>query len=183
MFVYLRFFHPSTSSRSSNIEFITMLSIIYKIAILLLISSSCYTFSINANKPHKASNQLFKPGGIFRSSHTIILNEQKSKDSLSSDTSPTSTPIGDTRSKSQNMHYPTSGGMYDISEGPGHHLINVDHDKLDNLEERQSVNVHEVELDAATVTLVSFGTLALILFVLAFTEEGGLFSLVERFRT
>ena len=81
---------------------------------------------------------------------------------------------------SKNVHYPTEGGMYDISEGPGHHLINVDHDKLHDVEEMKSVNVHEVKVDAVTVTFASFASLALVLFLLAFSDEGDLGNFIAR---
>ena len=82
-------------------------------------------------------------------------------------------------SSSSHLHYPTAGGMYDISEGPGHHLINVDHDKLDDLGDK-SVNVHEVQLDAVTVTFLSFAFLALSFFVFAFSAAGGLNNAIAR---
>ncbi len=70
------------------------------------------------------------------------------------------------------LHYPTAGGIFDISRGPDHHLINVDHDKLDDLGDK-SVNVHEMKLDAVTVTVASFGFLALCFFVFVFMDGGG----------
>ena len=79
------------------------------------------------------------------------------------------------------LHYPTAGGMYDISEGPGHHLINVDHDKLTDLGDK-SVSVHEMKLDAVTVTFLSFTLLALFLFVFAFSDGGGLDNLIAWFQ-
>lgn len=50
-----------------------------------------------------------------------------------------------------------------------HHLIDVDHDKLNDLNVRAQkawipVNVHEMKLDAVTVSVVLFGLLALLLF-------------------
>ncbi len=50
-----------------------------------------------------------------------------------------------------------------------HHLIDVDHEKLNDLNERAQkawipVNVHEMDLDAVTVSVVLFGLLALLLF-------------------
>ena len=71
--------------------------------------------------------------------------------------------------------------MYHIEHGPEtyekadpvhslhHHLIDVDHDKLNDLGVRAQhawtpVNVHEMEVDAFTLSAVLFGVLALILF-------------------
>ena len=72
--------------------------------------------------------------------------------------------------------------MYHVEAGPGlfddkadpahsfhHHLIDVDHDKLHDLELRAQkawtpVNVHEMDVDAVTAAAVLFGLLALILF-------------------
>lgn len=70
------------------------------------------------------------------------------------------------------LHYPTAGGIFDISRGPDHHLINVDHDKLNDLGDK-SVNVHEMKLDAVTVTVATFGFLALCFFVFVFMDGGG----------
>eukprot|EP01083_Nonionella_stella_P037319 101724_1 len=61
-------------------------------------------------------------------------------------------------------HYLTEGGMYDISEGPEHHLINVNHEQLENLSHK-SENVFEVKkLDVLTVTIAVFVWLALFFF-------------------
>ncbi len=72
--------------------------------------------------------------------------------------------------------------MYHIEHGPEtiddkddpvhsshHHLIDVDHDKLHDLGLRAQhawlpVNVHEMEVDALTLSAVLFGVLALMLF-------------------
>jgi hypothetical protein len=69
----------------------------------------------------------------------------------------------------KNEHYLTAGGMYEISSGPDHHLINVDHEQLDSLGDK-SVNVHELKLDAVTVTFVTFAFGALCLFGFAFID-------------
>lgn len=103
-----------------------------------------------------------------RTSHIMIMNGGKNKDATMSENTEEVDEIGRSSSQSdeqQILHYPTAGGMYDISEGPGHHLINVNHDKLEDVEKlkKQSVNVHEVEVDAATITMICFGTLALFL--------------------
>jgi len=72
----------------------------------------------------------------------------------------------------QRLHYPTAGGMFDVSVGPSHHLVGVDHEKLKDLENKPpSVNVHEVKVDAVTVTFFSFA-LALCVFILAMDETG-----------
>jgi hypothetical protein len=62
-------------------------------------------------------------------------------------------------------HYPTEGKMFDIDKGPDHHLIEVDHKDLENLGDK-SVQVHEVKVDAVSITLATFGILALLLFAL-----------------
>ena len=67
-------------------------------------------------------------------------------------------------------HNPTEGKMFDIDKGPGHHLIDVDKKDLEDLGDK-SVEVHEMKVDAATVTLVSFGMLALFLFVMPFMNQ------------
>lgn len=60
--------------------------------------------------------------------------------------------------------------MFDIDKGPGHHLIDVDHKDLEDLGDK-SVEVHEVKVDATTLTLASFGFLALFLFVVPFINQ------------
>jgi hypothetical protein len=67
-------------------------------------------------------------------------------------------------------HYPTEGKMFDIDKGPGHHLIDVDHKDLEKLGDK-TVEVHEMKVDATTLTLVSFGILALFLFVAPFMNQ------------
>lgn len=57
----------------------------------------------------------------------------------------------------------------DVLHSVHHHLIDVDHDKLNDLNARAQkawspVNVHEMNLDAVTVSVVLFGLLALLLF-------------------
>lgn len=60
--------------------------------------------------------------------------------------------------------------MFDIDKGPGHHLIDVDHKDLEKLGDK-TVEVHEMKVDATTLTLVSFGILALFLFVAPFMNQ------------
>ena len=64
--------------------------------------------------------------------------------------------------------YATEGSMFDITQGPGHHLIDVAPKDLQSFEEEKSVKVHEMKVDASTLTVVSFGFLAFLLFVLPF---------------
>lgn len=64
--------------------------------------------------------------------------------------------------------YATEGGMFDITQGPGHHLIDVAPEDLQAFEQEKSVEVHEMKVDASTLTVVSFGFLAFFLFVLPF---------------
>lgn len=57
----------------------------------------------------------------------------------------------------------------DVLHSVHHHLIDVDHDKLNDLNVRAQrawipVNVHEMNMDAVTVSVVLFGLLALLLF-------------------
>ena len=57
----------------------------------------------------------------------------------------------------------------DVQHSIHHHLIDVDHDKINDLNMRAQkawlpVNVHEMELDAMTVAVTLFGLLALLLF-------------------
>ncbi len=116
-------------------------------------------------------HSIFPLKGGTQQNQGISDREEKAIESLSSSSS--------SSSSSSHLHYPTAGGMYDISEGPGHHLINVDHDKLDDLGDK-SVNVHEVQLDAVTVTFLSFAFLALSFFVFAFSAAGGLNNAIAR---
>lgn len=69
--------------------------------------------------------------------------------------------------------------MFDITQGPGHHLINVDHNKLDDMGDK-TVNVNEMKLDAVTVTFFSFTFLALCVFVFVFGDGG--VGLIARFQ-
>ena len=101
------------------------------------------------------------------------------KVSESTFTSPEST----TAHKSK-KHYPTEGEMFDIEKGPGHHLIDAIPKDIEDLGDKsvmidanpkviedlgdKSVNVHEMKVDAATITFLSFGILALLLFVVPF---------------
>lgn len=66
--------------------------------------------------------------------------------------------------------YLSEDSEFDIKVGPDHHLIEVDHKKLDQLGDHL-VEVHEVNVDAMNVTAVLFITLALTLFVLANTDS------------
>ena len=62
------------------------------------------------------------------------------------------------------------GGLFDITEGPHHHLIDVDKVSLEEqrvLKEKNSVQVHEMQLDSINVMAVSFGIMIFVLFVLA----------------
>ena len=84
-------------------------------------------------------------------------------------------------------HYPTEGEMFDIEKGPGHHLIDAIPKDIEDLGDKsvmidanpkviedlgdKSVNVHEMKVDAATITFLSFGILALLLFVVPFVQE------------
>lgn len=77
------------------------------------------------------------------------------------------------------VHYPSAGSMFDITQGPGHHLINVDHNKLDDMGDK-TVNVNEMKLDAVTVTFFSFTFLALCVFVFVFVDGG--VGLIARFQ-
>jgi len=61
-------------------------------------------------------------------------------------------------------HYPTEGGMFDISKGPSHHLIDVDPENIEALGDN-SVEVHEMKVDASTLTFAFFGFMAFFLFV------------------
>eukprot|EP01083_Nonionella_stella_P106516 307532_1 len=74
--------------------------------------------------------------------------------------------------------YPTEGDMFDIEKGPDHHLIENPPADTDTMpldlkkgadrkikeSSKTKVNVHEMKVDAATLTLVSFGVLASVLF-------------------
>ena len=69
----------------------------------------------------------------------------------------------------ESPHYPTEGGMFDINKGPAHHLIDVAPEDLEALGDK-SVEVHEMKVDAATLTFASFGVMVLFLFVFAFIK-------------
>jgi len=81
----------------------------------------------------------------------------------------TSQKIKVSTTRSYESHYPTEGGMFDINKGPSHHLIEVAPEDLVALGDK-SVEVHELKVDAATLTFASFGAMALFLFVLAFIK-------------
>lgn len=155
----------------------------YALQALLLLLTPCKSFylnNLNTVATNVTSSRKSLMSTAFVSSY-LTLKEQ----SNDSDIQTTKTTAEEEEEAVPNAldNYPTAGGMYDISEGPGHHLINVDHDKLHDLEEIKSVNVHEVEVDAVTVTFVSFITVALFLITLAFVEDGnkeGLNSLIAR---
>ena len=62
------------------------------------------------------------------------------------------------------------GKLFEITEGPHHHLIDVDKVSLEEqrvLKEKKKVQVHEMQLDAINVMAVSFGIMIFVLFVLA----------------
>lgn len=66
--------------------------------------------------------------------------------------------------------YPSEGSEYDVKIGPGHHLIDVDHEKLEKLD--NLVEVHEIKVDAITVTALTFLSLSFFLFVIANSDVG-----------
>ena len=64
--------------------------------------------------------------------------------------------------------YESEGSIFDITSGPGHHLIDVDSEKLKEVLVEKSVNVNEITVDPISITAVTFLTLALLIFVIVF---------------
>ena len=152
-----------------------------KIILLLLLSHSC-AFYLHHGTLHKSKQLITSLEAVepsFKRSHLSLKEQSKDTDIEATSTSSRTSKQEDT-AISKTVHYPTEGGMYDISEGPGLHLINVDHDRLHDLEEMKSVNVYEVKVDAVTVTFASFASLAMVLLLLAFSDEGILLNFVAR---
>ena len=75
-------------------------------------------------------------------------------------------------------HYESEGSIFDITSGPGHHLIDVDSEKLKEVLVEKSVNVNEITVDPISITAVTFLTLALLIFVIVFFDDMGLSSLI-----
>ena len=67
--------------------------------------------------------------------------------------------------------YPSEGTEFDVESGPDHHLIDVDHQKLDQLD--HLVEVHEVKVDAMNVMALAFLSLSFFLFVMANMSDIG----------
>jgi hypothetical protein len=77
----------------------------------------------------------------------------------------------------QNPHDESKGSMFHVTSGPGHHLVDVDNEKLKEFD-NTSVNVHEVSVDPISITMVSFLALILLTFVIVFMDDIGLGSLI-----
>jgi hypothetical protein len=69
-----------------------------------------------------------------------------------------------------NKKYPTEGAMFDIEKGPDHHLIEVDKKDLKKVR-GPAVNVHEMKLDAVTITFLSFLLLGILVIVVPFVQD------------
>lgn len=77
-------------------------------------------------------------------------------------------------------HYPSENSEFDVKIGPDHHLIDVDHKKLEQLD--HIVEVHEVEVDAMSVMALTFISLSFFLFVMANMSDIGLNGLLASFQ-
>ena len=69
-----------------------------------------------------------------------------------------------------NKKYPSEGTMFDIEKGPDHHLIEVDKKDLKKVR-GPPVNVHEMKLDAVTITFLSFLLLGILVIVVPYVQD------------
>ncbi len=76
-------------------------------------------------------------------------------------------------------HYPTEGETFDVSEGPHHHLIDVDKESLRELalvNKKNSVQVHEMDVDAMNVMAACLATAIIFLFFVAAMDNDAITS-------
>ena len=148
---------------------------------LLVLTSSSTWISTNAFVilPSERTSMVSKyEGNIYPPSSHPLRESYQSQESDLKDKKKTSFEDKQEEQLQQSMHGHHLE-MYDISKGSDHHLIDVDHNKLDDLGDK-SVNVHELQLDAITVTFFSFAFFSIFLFILAFVDYSDMINLVAR---
>ena len=65
---------------------------------------------------------------------------------------------------------------WDAEHHPHHHLVDADHDKLHDITDHPvsqlNVNVHEMDLDAVTITALCFAAIAINFMLFAHVDSG-----------